>query len=224
MRQSRNQGLCIMKYNTILMVATTVFVALSTYAEERPPDRISVMVWGMEPGLKGKGVRSYCNMRFENPRDTEVWILFPIGGDNRLPADGILKIHDPRVLPISSRRYFGKDGDIVLVCVDEEFYALRIPAKGCVEALRFTRFSFDALVDIEVMETEQLLVNGKTPVEEWIPYPTISGKNVTIDFEETADADLNKDPQLPKKVAAKYPNETVESVRAAKFKIWKIRF
>lgn len=205
------------------MTAIAVFVAVSAPAEERPPARISVTVWGMEPGLKGKGVRSYCNMRFENPRDTEVWIVFPCDGDKGVPADGILEIREPRVLPMSSRRYFAKDGDIVLVSVDKEFYAIRIPAKGCVEALRFTRLSFEALTDIEVMEAEQLLVNGKTPIEEWIPYSTISDKNAKIDFEETGNVNLDKDPQLAKKVAAKYPNENVESVHAAKFKIWKVR-
>jgi hypothetical protein len=66
-----------------------------------------------------------------------------------------------------------------------------------------------------------LRVNGKIPVEKWLPFPTMSAKNVLVESEDFENLDWDK-----KRGGRRidYPKEKVENVKAEGIKRWTVKF
>ena len=63
----------------------------------------------------------------------------------------------------------------------ESFNAVLLPARGEVVFEGYEVMTFgETLEGLEVSEVGAILVNGETPLERWLPYPTISASRAII--------------------------------------------
>ena len=117
-----------------------------------------------------------------NRQDRPVWFILPYWGDKPLAANGVFPNKDRKEQPFGGERFAGEGGSAVEILMygGAGFKAFRLPAKG---QLELGGYHIDAEKDIReivVMEARELKVNGKTPLEKWLPYATTSGEKVKL--------------------------------------------
>jgi hypothetical protein len=76
------------------------------------------------------------------------------------------------------------------------------------------------LKTVDVWEVSELRVNGTTLLEDWLPFNTLSDRNVTLDSAAVYQWDQNPK-RLTQKVGA-YRKEKVQSVTAEVLHRWKV--
>jgi hypothetical protein len=100
----------------------------------------------------------------------------------------------------------------------EPFTALRVPAGADITLGNYIINTAEPVSDFEIWEVESLLVNGKTPLEKWLPYPVLSDRLVHIgERSKTAVLDWDK---TNNNYRQDYPNEKVEFVIANAIRKW----
>ena len=105
------------------------------------------------------------------------------------------------------------------------FKAFRLPAKGRLELVGYEIDADTEISEIVVLEARELKVNGKTPLEDWLPYKTTSGEKVKVAKQEllidwkNLNWDANKSASRDD-----YPKEKVEDVKAEGFRRWTVKF
>jgi hypothetical protein len=130
----------------------------------------------------------YVTLTLRNPADKPRWFVLPYFGNDRLKSDTIRfydrPANDP---PFGSSRYKGKGGDAVIVgcfgskSVAESFNAFLLSARSEVVIEEYEIMTFgDVLEGLEISEVSTILVNGKTPLEKWLPYSLASGNHAFI--------------------------------------------
>jgi hypothetical protein len=113
-----------------------------------------------------------------------------------------------------------QQGKVVLITFlgVETFRAIHIPAGGDIILGNYIMTTLGPVTDFEVWEVDSLRVNGKTPLEEWLPYSVISDRVVHIgDRQKQTVLDLDKNTN---KKREDYPNEKVEFVTARAIRKW----
>jgi hypothetical protein len=175
--------------------------------------------------LKDKGITShYFRISLKNRQEMPVWFVLPYYAHDPLPKDGLL-VNDTHEQPFTKVLYGGQGGTAVEVKFDggmlgHKLTAFRLPPKGrlILEKYRigaWTRFKFSKFV---VWETPVLKVNGKTPLENWLPFRTTSAKKVKV---TNRSQDLSDTTPRTKQ---HYPKDHVEKVKAEGFRIWTVKF
>jgi hypothetical protein len=160
----------------------------------------------------------YLKLTLRNPADKPRWFVLPYFGNDRLKSDTIRFYDRPASdPPFSSSRYRGRGGDAVIVgCFGskssaESFNAVLLPPRSEVVFEDYEVMTFgEVLEGLEVSEASTILVNGKTPLEKWLPYPLASGNHAIIPKGRDRQL-LDFDPKTYKK-RTDYPNDPAKSV------------
>jgi len=163
-----------------------------------------------------------------NREDVPVWFIVPYRDESTFPP-GVFPGNGSSDPPFHSDRHDGEGGSAIEVYMSGAlpnggFAAYRLPAKGRLELARiYDARDFAAWEDIKVniLETRELMVNGKTPLEKWLPYGTTSGANVKLGYFDDPKS-LDWDPATLKN-RIDYPSEKVTEVRAEGFRIWQVK-
>jgi hypothetical protein len=130
----------------------------------------------------------YLKLTLRNPTDNPRWFVIPYFGNDRLKSDTIRflarPVGDP---PFESSRYRGRGGDAVIVgchgskAASESFNAILLPPRSEVVFEEYVVMTFGEILEgLEVREVASILVDGETPLEKWLPYPSASGDHAVI--------------------------------------------
>lgn len=101
----------------------------------------------------------------------------------------------------------------------DSFAAIRIPEGGDLTHGEYIMNIEGSISEFEVWEVDSLLVNGKTPVEEWLPYSVMSDRLVDIAYPNLKATSLNWDATI-NDYRRDFPNEKVEFVTAHAVRKW----
>jgi hypothetical protein len=169
----------------------------------------------------------YLRLTLVNEKDKPVWLVLPYWGDTPLPEKGVFPNKNWKGQPFGGEQFDGKGGSVVEVCMygGDGFKAFRLPPKGHLELDGYT---IDATKDIDelvVLEARELKVNGKTPLEKWLPYATTSSEKVKVGSRELNIDKKNLDWDAEKHDSRDdYPKEKVEEVKAEGVRCWTVKF
>jgi len=164
-------------------------------------------------------------LELRNTRDRPLWLVTRYYGDEPLPADGrFQKGWAPQ--PFGGRGYdgAGAGGRGVAVEVhflgEPSFRAFHLPAGATVRLEDYAVEAWSDVTEVEFWEASSLLVNGRTPLERWLPYPTLSDAKAAIPA-GTGWKTLDWDPV---RLASRtdYPREAVTAITATVLKKWTI--
>jgi hypothetical protein len=147
--------------------------------------------------------------------------------DDKLAINGIFPIRGWDDIPLGGRRYKGEKG----ACTEITMYGLQgfkaflLPANGRLEFGEFGIYSLKEVKGIEVLEVDSLKVNGRLPIEKWLPYKVICDLRVTVSPDEywTEWESLNHTPGR-EGIRKDYPKEKVEMVQAQEIRHWRLEF
>jgi hypothetical protein len=191
----------VSKVNTDKDDGCGVVIKLLNVAPGKPPQRIYRV-----------------KLQMMNRHSEPLWFVFRLYGDNSLPDSGRFPGYDYKRQPFSSTQYTEKARNksskaVVINFLGEDgFTALRLPEGGQVILDYFVFSAFAEVSTFEVWEVNSLLVNGKTPVENWLPYKVTSDKSVHLGEHETSTS-LDWDKKISN-YREDYPNEKVDFVIA----------
>ncbi|AMV25873.1 ECF RNA polymerase sigma factor SigE [Gemmata sp. SH-PL17] len=164
----------------------------------------------------------YVSLELTNPRNEPVWLLTRYSGDKPLPESGKFYATEGTPQAFLGDSYSGtKDGGIgeaVRVSLIGGFHAFYLAPEATV---RFDRYPIECWKDVdqlEVWEVPTLRVNGRTALDEWLPYRTKSDVNVRVPAGAPA-TNLDWDARTAKS-RTDYPKERVEFVRAEPVRKW----
>ncbi|MFL5341885.1 MAG: WD40 repeat domain-containing protein, partial [Gemmataceae bacterium] len=161
----------------------------------------------------------HVKLEMTNPGDKPIWLLLGYYRD-LLPsrtgkftseaADGQPQCFTGKYFDGEKKGGQGKAIEISYIGGDG-FRAFHLPPRS---AMTFDDFAIESWSDIkwiDVLEASELRVNGKTPLQEWLPYPTMSDQQVRIPA-NTDWGNLDWDAKTLKS-RTDYPNEKVEFVK-----------
>ena len=165
-----------------------------------------------------------ATLNLRNTHDQPVWLITGVYGDKPLPADGLFK--SGLAQPFGGQGYDGsaKGGRgkavEILFLGDPSFWAFRLPANATVGFGDYTIEAWSDIPAVEFWEVSSLLVNGRTPLEKWLPYPTLSDETAVI----PAGTDWKNLDWDPVKLTSRtdYPKEAVKTVTATVLKKWTV--
>jgi hypothetical protein len=172
-------------------------------------------------------LRTYLvRLALSNPEDHPVWFVLPYWGDRPLPEDGVFPNQTGTGQPFGGKGYAGQGGPAVEVEMygGAGFHAYRLPAKGRVVLDGYGVEAWKDVKEVVVLECRRLEVNGKTPLEKWLPYDTLSGANVTVGPRMVSADWTNLDWDAKKfRTRDDYPKEKAEQVKADCVRRWTIK-
>ncbi|MBP3956351.1 sigma-70 family RNA polymerase sigma factor [Gemmata sp. G18] len=164
----------------------------------------------------------FVSLELTNPRNEPVWLLTRYSGDKPLAESGkFLATEDTPQAFVGDSYRSTKDGgmgEAVRVSFIGGFHAFYLAPEATV---RFDRYPIECWKDvdqIEVWEVSALRVNGRTALDEWLPYRTKSDVNVRVPAGTPA-TNLDWDARTAKS-RTDYPKERVEFVRAEPIRKW----
>jgi hypothetical protein len=161
-----------------------------------------------------------------NQHDRPIWFVLPYSGDKPLPENGTFPNENWKEQPFGGQQFEGKGGSAIEVCMygGGGFTTFRLPAKGRLELDGYEIDGSKDISEIVVLEAEELKVNGKTPLERWLPYDTMCGEMVEVN--ERAQINWRNLDWNAEKLGSRqdYPKETVEIVQANGTHRWVVRF
>ena len=188
-----------------------------TPAIERPPVRVQLL--GIREGRPP--LRAYTlRLTMSNPHNRPTWLLFRYWGDKPLESSGVFPGTGEVRTPFGGRGYRGKDGEAVEVRLygGNGFVAYQLPAHGTLTFEGFAVEAWGPINEVEVWEASALLVDGRTALEAWLPYNTLSGKGVVVprgaDWENL---DWDRAVSRPR---TDYPKGPVKQVKAVGVRRW----
>jgi len=174
----------------------------------------------------GKPPMRFVDVKLEmrNSRDHPVWLLTRYSGDEPLPEKGDFQSGSDQ--PFGGQEYDGaaKGGEGKAVEVHflgkPSFRAFYLPAKATIAFENFEVESWSDVTRVEFWEASSLRVNGRTPLEKWLPYPTLSdGAVVVPSGTDWKNLDWDADKLRGR---ADYPKEAVKTVTAVVEKKWTV--
>jgi RNA polymerase sigma factor (sigma-70 family) len=179
---------------------------------------------GGKPPVRGYHVKLEMTNRGPRP----VWLLLGYYGDAPLEADGRFTSAAADGRPQSfTGKYFDGDrngGKGKVVEIDyigkTGFRAFLLPPRAAVTFDDFGIEAWSAIRQFEVWEASALRVNGRTPLQDWLPYPTMSDQQARIPA-DTDWGNLDWDAKALKS-RVDYPAERVNSVAATVLRKWNV--
>jgi len=179
--------------------------------------------------LKGHVKAHQVRLTLVNQHERPVWFIVPYFGDDPIPANGVFRYRNWKPEPGWGDQRFGgmpikaTQGWAVEVTIQNEDFvrAFHVPAKRRIILEDYEIYASGGkdLRKIEVLEARNLKVNGKTPLEKWLPYDTMYGDKEPVDPVGASDnLDWDKNRSRPRD---DYPKEKVEKVVADGIHHWK---
>jgi hypothetical protein len=231
--KEKSKGKYMMK--KIIAIATVILLFASlTFGQNQTENSIPVKIkfvrqQGGKPPLKF----NFVNLSITNNSDSLRWYLFPMDLEDSLKADGNFKAYSSwttgdlcgRKYPDSITKY--QIIDIEFLSPDA-FVAICIPPKS---SMTFENYMMDSNGDslfheAEVWEVKNLMVNGKTPLNKWMPYDVVCSKNVHVKAKygsgwEWSNPDWDRNTN---KSRTDYPKENVTFIQAVGINKLRVKF
>jgi len=174
---------------------------------------------GGKPPLKF----NYTNLTIYNLHDSLRWYLFPYDLNDSLTGNGIFKANEPwendyiigKKFPENDTSF--KAVEIVFIGVDG-FKAFCLPAKS---KMQFNYYVFESWGDsiyssVPCYEVKEMLVNGKTALNKWLPYNVVCSRNIRIKSNDAINHWENLDwDSNTHSARTDYPNEPIKFIEAA---------
>lgn len=166
-------------------------------------------------------------MKLSNHNDKPEWIVLPWSGNHTLPEKTIFRnegvVFDWPDEPLQMTIFDGKGGVVALgVSCGISFRAFYLPAKTVLEISDFHIGSKTGFSKVVVVEAKELLVNGKVPLEKWVPF------EVGVFKEEMLPSGVGKKAKLESEKAAasrkEHPGKKAEYIEAKGIHRWTIKF
>ena len=157
-------------------------------------------------------------LQVSNVHSDPMWFVFRYYGDEALPGSGRFDGSKSKDQPFSSnlftKRAKNEKGQAVEVNFlgDKTFGAFRLRPASKIILDNFVFTAFKDVNDYEVWEVDSLVVNGKAPLEQWLPYPVLSDQSVHLGS-PLHPTSLDWDKRI-NNYRQDYPNEKVEFVTA----------
>ncbi len=159
-------------------------------------------------------------LTLENHADRPRWLVFPYSISTPLQAEPVFTADDSPGIPFGGSGYRGEGGDVVEVRMyGSNFSAFHLAAHGRVVFERYGLEAWGPVERFEVWEVAELRVDGR-PLEDWLPYPTLSGADVIVGPNvKSSNLDWNPVTHRGRK---DYPAEPVQEVRAEVVRRWPV--
>ena len=111
-------------------------------------------------------------LKLSNPSDKPLWFILPKWGDKQLPEKTKFpndKISDE---PLNKIMFDDREGGMVAIGVSFSgvFQAFRLPPRTVLEIPEYNIVTRSIFSEIAIVEAQELLVNGKIPLEQWLPF------------------------------------------------------
>lgn len=210
-----------MNWCAIAAVLICVEDARTTIAQEvRSESRADIVatVIRRTDGIEGKGRFTYVNLKIQNRIDKAIWVVFPAQAEEGFPANGVFKEEPSPVEPFPAYKIPGGKEAAIRISLPGGSEAFRLPARARFEADGYLLMSHKDIDRVAMMDAEELMVNGKTPLQKWLPFEVTSGGNVRVDYEKDVELCLNVEPGTNKR-RKDFPSESVEKVVPTEFKV-----
>jgi hypothetical protein len=130
-------------------------------------------------------------MHITNPHDYPMWIVLPDSADKPIKLTNDRIGDEPGALHHLQSDRFSGEGNVVVVTDVGDFQAIHLPARAHIQFKGFQLEAWQPIESVQVLTASTLTVDGKTPVEKWLPYETMSDRIARIDY-----TDGKHDPQL----------------------------
>ena len=177
---------------------------------------------------EGKGFGCMVTLTLTNRHDFPEWVMLSYWANEKLTANGKFLSTTNSERPLQAEEYNAGTNRLVIVkhfgmgFGTNDFKAILMPARGSVAIEDFRLWSGRKTPQFfDVGEAKDLLVNGKTPLQEWLPYAVDSSPNVNILGGNGASSSLDyKHDNTPG--AKPFPAETVRFVQAVSFRHQKV--
>jgi hypothetical protein len=168
----------------------------------------------------GKGFHCRASITITNTHDFPVWFVMAGAANNQLPYDGRLRNgsgwHTNDLF--DAEAYDEGHGRVIIVSYygTNAFMAILLPTRG---QMRFDGFMFYSGTEpprfVDFWEVKQLLVNGKTSLQDWMPFALDSSKDAHISGRIYSGQQVSLNFMHDNTAGAKpYPSEKVEYVKA----------
>jgi len=215
---------------TITLLAILFLFVLSTLAQVNAPVKIKFLLQNSgKPPLKF----NFVNLTITNNNDSLRWYLFPWWLNDSLQKSGKFKTYSPwDPGEIGGRKYPDSLTSFQIVDIDftgeDPFIAFCIPPKS---TMTFENYIFESDGDTvyktaEIWEVKNLMVNGKTPLDKWLPYDVKCSLNAQLKSKNGSSPDwtnLDWDTKA-NKPRTDYPKETVTFMQATGINKFEIKF
>jgi hypothetical protein len=168
-------------------------------------------------------LRSYLvRLTLVNAQDTPAWVVLPYNGEDKLPENGIFA--NKMAQPFGGKQFVGEGGSVVEVQMHggKGFKAFHLPAKARLELDGYGISAWQDVNQMDVLEARGFLVNGKTPLEKWLPYPTLCAAKAKISRQAQIEwGNLDWDREKLRK-RDDYPKEQITEIKAEGVRRWTI--
>jgi hypothetical protein len=182
-------------------------------AQEGPP--VTARFLRVEKGQTPLPPLVHLSLELKNAAAEPRWILLSLSREMRLPKDGKFAADPEGGLPFFVlEAKSGDRGQAVMVGFlgEPRFSAFFLPAGAKVELDDFEFPSVEDLSEFDWLEARALDVDGKTPLEKWLPMPLLSTSGVKIG-KDASWADVLRD-STSGEPRGDLPKDKVTSVRA----------
>lgn len=193
----------------------------ATLQEPEAPLRATLLdLRGGKPPMRIYDVK----LELRNPRHRPMWLVMRYHGEAPLKADGVFNTDDPGPQMFVGRHYDGAknggEGTAIEIAFlgNDSFRAFYLPPRAAIQFDRHAIEAWEDIKDVEVWEVATLLVNGETPLQNWLPYPTGSDRKAHIPANTDWD-NLDWDARTLRS-RVDYPKEKIQSVTATVVKKW----
>jgi WD40 repeat protein len=175
----------------------------------------------------GKPPMRFYHVKLEltNPRDRPVWLLLGYYGDQPLNPDAKFATDSDGSPQTITGMFFDGDknkgwGKVIELHAggDKGFRAILLPPRATIRFDNYAISAWNAVNTIQVWEASDLAVNGKTPLQNWLPYAAMSDQKARI-APNTDGTNLDWDAKASKS-RTDYLNEKITSIDAAVLKKW----
>ncbi len=182
------------------MVVALLGIAFAGFADEARPsisvEHVATQWRNLKPPLRVY----YIELKIRNQRSTPTWYITRYSGDKALISEPSFQMIDPwkkgYFIPSSVKSTTRENGswfESLRVIADRtengshSFEAFLLPAKGVLHHSYFGIEAWAPIDSVEIWEVSALLVDGKTPLEDWLPFDVSSTPTVTITKDDVED-------------------------------------
>lgn len=165
----------------ILIVACLVAV-VTTAAPAQEAAPIKIRFLRSAKGQPPLPPLVHLGIELENPSAEARWLLVSFSRELRLPKDGKFAADPEGALPLFVLEAKEGKGRAAMIGFlgDPRFTAFYLPAGARVLLEDFELPSVEDLSEIDWLEAKSLRVNGKSPLEKWLPVPVESTHGTKI--------------------------------------------
>jgi hypothetical protein len=171
----------------LLLLSALTFVPLLAHAGQEAQTTnaapFTLRVHGGWSKLKGP-YGCTASISFTNTHARPIWFIMPSFANERFRETGIFNANTnwSNTSRLGADSYDQGHGQVVLVNLytEDGFRAVLLPARGYVSFAKLVFESREPCRAVDLWEADALLVNGTTPLQDWLPYQVVSSQEVCL--------------------------------------------